>query len=148
KDVLENKVSGEVIRDRIVLIGFTALTDTKTDTRHTPYGEMLGVVLQGQITSQLISAVLDNRPLIWWWSIWGETIWICGWSLVGGTILWQVVRLPHLVGTSLAAIIVLYVACYGMLAYRSGWIPLVPPAIAIIITSAGVAYFTYRLRRP
>ncbi|HEY9669097.1 MAG TPA: TIR domain-containing protein [Coleofasciculaceae cyanobacterium] len=28
KDVLENKVSGEVIRDRIVLIGFTALTDT------------------------------------------------------------------------------------------------------------------------
>jgi CHASE2 domain-containing sensor protein len=148
KDVLENRVPADVIRDRIVLIGFTALTLTRTDHWQTPYGEMPGVALQGQLTSQLISATLDGRPLIWWWSMWGETLWIFGWSLAGGVIVWQISQPSRLLGASVGAIILLYVACYGMLAYRSGWIPLVPPAIAMLMTGVGVGYLTYRLRKP
>ncbi|HEY9727180.1 MAG TPA: TIR domain-containing protein [Chroococcales cyanobacterium] len=148
KDVLENRVPAELIRDRIVLIGLTAPTSTKADIWNTPYGEMPGIFLHGQTTSQLISAVLDGRPLIGWWSMWGETLWIFGWSLVGGAIVWQISQSTHLVGTSVAAIVLLSVGCYGMLAYRSTWIPLVSPAIVMLMTGAGVGYLTYRHRRP
>jgi CHASE2 domain-containing sensor protein len=146
KDVLENRVPAEAIRDRIVLIGLIAKTSTDADIWDTPYGEMPGVLLHGQMISQLISATLDGRPLIWWWSMWGETVWIFGWSLVGGTIIWGLSRSSYLVGASTAVIVVLYVSCYGTLAYRSGWIPLVPPAITMLMTGAGVGYLTYRLR--
>lgn len=146
KDILENQVPAEAIRDRIILIGFTAKTSTDADIWNTPYGEIPGVLLHGQMISQLISATLDGRSLIWWWSMWGETLWIFGWSLVGGAIVWRVSRSSYLVGASAAAIVILYISCYGMLAYRSGWIPLVPPTIAMVMTGAGVGYLTYRLR--
>jgi CHASE2 domain-containing sensor protein len=148
KEVLENRVPAEAIRDRIVLIGYTANTHTSADIWNTPYGEMPGVMLHGQITSQLISTVLDNRPLIWWWNPWGGSLWILGWSLVGGVIVWRVSQTSHLVSASLAALALLYISCYGMLVYRSGWIPLVPPAIALVMTGTGVGYLTYRLRHP
>ncbi|MEW6496070.1 MAG: CHASE2 domain-containing protein, partial [Cyanobacteriota bacterium] len=148
KDVLENRISAEVIRDRIVLIGYTANTHTQADIQNTPYGAMPGVMLHGQMTSQLISTILDGRPLIWWWTQWGGSLWIFGWSLVGGVIVWQFSQASHLASASLAALVLLYIACYGMLAYRSGWIPLVPPAIALVMTGTGVGYLTYRLRHP
>lgn len=148
KDVLENRVPAELIRDRIILIGFTARTHTQADVWYTPYGGMPGVVLQGQMVSQLISATLDGRPLIWWWSIWGETVWILGWSLVGGVIVWRVNTSSQLAGASIAAILLLYVTCYGMLALRSGWIPLVPSVLTMLASGAGVGFFTYRLRKP
>ncbi|MEQ8540490.1 MAG: TIR domain-containing protein [Coleofasciculus sp. D1-CHI-01] len=148
KDILENRIPAETIRDRIVLIGYTANTLTEADIRNTPYGEMPGVILQGQMTSQLISTVLEDRPLIWWWTSWGTSLWILGWSLVGGVIVWRLNQASHLVTASITALILLSVTGYGMLAYRSGWIPLVPPAIALVITGVGVGYFTYRLRHP
>jgi CHASE2 domain-containing sensor protein len=64
KEVLENRVPAQVIRDRIVLIGLTAPTSTKVDIWNTPYGEMPGIFLRGQMIGQLISTVLDGRPLI------------------------------------------------------------------------------------
>jgi CHASE2 domain-containing sensor protein len=148
KDVLENRVPAELIRDRIILIGFTALTHTQADVWYTPYGGMPGVVLQGQMVSQLISATIDRRPLIWWWSIWGETVWIFAWSLVGGAIVWRVSTSSQLTSASIAALLLLYVSCYGMLAFRSGWIPLVPPGLTLLLSGAGVGFFTYRLRKP
>ena len=148
KEVLENQVSAELIRDRIVLIGFTAETHTAADIWNTPYGEMPGVILQGQMTSQLIAAVLDGRRLLWWWSVWGETLWIFGWSLVGGLIVWRDIQLFPVTVASGAAIVLLYVACYGMLGYWSCWIPLVPPAIALAIAGVSVGYLTYQRRTP
>ncbi|HBB36066.1 MAG TPA: histidine kinase [Cyanobacteria bacterium UBA8803] len=148
KDVLENRIPAEAIRDRIVLIGYTANTHTAADIWNTPYGDLPGVMLHGQMTSQLLSTVLNARPLIWCWNLWGGTLWILGWSLVGGVIVWQFNRLSHQVSATLAALVLLYIICYGMLAYQSGWIPLVPPAIALLIAGTGVGYFTYRLRHP
>lgn len=148
KDVLENRIPAEVIRDRIVLIGFTAETHTAVDIWNTPYGEMPGVILQGQMASQLIGAVLDGRRLLWWWPVWGETLWIFGWSLVVGLIVWRDIQSFPVIGASVAAMVLLYLACYGMLGYWSCWIPLVPPAIALVMTDASVRYLTYRLRTP
>ncbi len=148
KEVLENRIPAEMIRDRIVLIGYTAETHTAVDIWNTPYGEMPGVILHGQMASQLISAVLDGRSLIWWWPIWGETLWIFGWSLAVGLLVRRDIQSFPVTGASVSAMVLLYLVCYGMLGYWSCWIPLVPPAIALVMTGASVRYLTFRLRTP
>ncbi|WP_442939825.1 CHASE2 domain-containing protein [Nostoc sp.] len=53
----------------------------------TPQGKLQaipGVFLQAQMVSQLLSAALDGQPLLWTWPLWGEVIWVWGWSFLGG----------------------------------------------------------------
>lgn len=148
KDVLENKVPPEVIRDRIVMVGITADTSTKADYWKTPYGEVPGVILQAQMVSQLVSATLDGRSLMGWMPFWSETLWIFGWSLGGGILIWQLYRLKQQAIASGIAIIVLSGTCYLLLITTGLWIPLVPAALVLITTGAIVGVLTYRLRRP
>ncbi len=148
KDVLEQKVPAEMIRDRIVIIGLTASTSTKADYWKTPYGEVPGVILQAQMVSQLVSATLDKRPLIWWLPFWAETAWILSWSLVGGAIVWRLYRVEQGAIAAAIALVVLSGTCYILLAGWGGWLPLLPSAAALGITSASVSYLTYRRRHP
>jgi len=148
KDVLEQKVPAEMIRDRIVIIGLTASTSTKADYWKTPYGEVPGVILQAQMVSQLVSATLDKRPLIWWLPFWAETAWILSWSLVGGAIVWRLYRVEQGAIAAAVALIVLSGTCYILLAGWGGWLPMLPSAAALGITSASVSYLTYRRRHP
>ena len=67
-DILNDRVDPSLIRDRIVLIGYTA--SSAKDIFPTPYKTnsqenqlMPGVVIHAQIVSQILSSVLDNRPL-------------------------------------------------------------------------------------
>ncbi|MCF2150246.1 TIR domain-containing protein [Desmonostoc muscorum LEGE 12446] len=147
EEVLNNQVSPQDIQDRIVFIGLTDRHARKSDYWNTPYGDIPGVTLQGQMVSQILSAVLDGRLLIWWWPVWGETLWIFGWSLVGGVVLWQFQRRRSLIGVGVSSFVGLYGICYLALVYQGCWIPLVPPAIALVVTGIGVSYLTYRLRK-
>ena len=36
------------------------------------------------MVSQVLSTVLDGRPLIWTWPIWLDFLWIAIWSVTGG----------------------------------------------------------------
>ncbi|MDF5732661.1 MAG: TIR domain-containing protein [Rhizonema sp. PD38] len=146
-DVLNNKVPAEKLRNRIVLIGFTDRQARQADYFNTPYGDVPGVTLHGQMISQMISAVLDHRSLIWWWSIDYETFWIFSWSLVGGIVCWRLHRTLYLVMGAIASLGGLYITCYLILVFQSGWVPLVPPALALIATGSGVVFFTYQLRK-
>lgn len=148
KDVIENKVPVEMIRDRVVMLGLTAATSTKADYWKTPYGEVPGVILQTQMASQLISASLDGRPMLWWMPFWAETVWMFGWSLVGGVLVWRIYRLDCLAIASLGNLVVLSGSCYITLAVWGGWLPLVPSVIGIIATNVTVGYLTYRVRHP
>jgi CHASE2 domain-containing sensor protein len=148
EDVLNGKVSAADIQDRIVMIGYTDLADKSADLWNTPYGNMPGVMVQAQMASQIISAVLDERPLIWWLPFWGETLWIFGWSTVGGLVIWFCSRsLARGAAGAVATVVGLYGVCYLILVSQSGWVPLVPPAIAIVVTGGGVGYLTYRRRQ-
>ncbi len=141
-DVLEGRVSSEQIRDRIVLIGAT--TPEAKDDFYTPFSgglrdsqKMPGVVVHAQSASQLISAVLDNRPLMWSWPTLGESLWIVVWGLGGAIFAWKVSRpVTYAIGATIL-ILVLYGACYGLLLW-GGWIPLIPPAMALFLASGGV----------
>lgn len=103
-------------------------------------------MVHGQMVSQLVSAVLDGRPLIWWLPQWGETLWIFAWTSVGGLIGWRSPRLLVLLATLGSAAVLLYLSCFVLLTATGGWLPLVPATLALLAASFGVGFLTYRLR--
>ena len=131
-----------------MLIGYTDLADRNADYWEIPYGEMPGVFLQGQMTSQLISTVLDGRSLIQWWSFGQEVLWIFAWAVAGSVIVRQMARLPRLVAVMAIGVGLLYGSCYGAMVYNAFWIPLVPPLATFILTAGGGVILNYRLRHP
>ncbi|WP_414585580.1 CHASE2 domain-containing protein [Scytonema sp. PCC 10023] len=144
-DVLRGKVNPEQVKDRIVLIGTTA--PSFRDYSPTPYMtgqgfslEIPGVILQAQMVSQLVSAVKDGRPLISVLPVWGEVLWVWGWSVVGGAIAWRYQSGRHLILAGGGAIGVLYVVC--LILFCSGiWVPLVPSALVLVVTGGTVAIY-------
>jgi CHASE2 domain-containing sensor protein len=130
----------ELVKNRIVLVGVIA--PSSADHWQTPWRESLpvnqskipGVIIQAHAISQIISAVLEGRSLIWSWSLGAELLWVWGWSGLGA-ILGLFVRRPLYLGIAIAtALFLLFSICSGIL-IQGGWIPLISPALALIITS-------------
>ncbi len=146
RDLLTGKVPPtaleRIFRDRIVLIGVTA--KTASDRWHTPITSstetLPGIIVQAHMVSQLLSHVLDQRPLLRPLSLPLEALWITAWALLGA-ILTPIAFCPQrrspywralLIGSGLT--LLLYGCCW--LALLGGlWLPLVPPAIALSTTS-------------
>ncbi|HZG39471.1 MAG TPA: CHASE2 domain-containing protein [Nodosilinea sp.] len=137
--LLAGQVAPEAIRDRIVLLGITA--PSAGDYWLTPFGSgrvdrVAGVFVQTHMTSQLLSAVLDGRPLLWVWPLWGEALWLVGWGWLGYGIGLQrrsrdralagVLALGGLTGISF------------MLLLAGGWVPFVPAALVGLL-AVGIA---------
>ena len=148
KDVLNGNVARDQIEDRIILIGYVDYADRNADYWDTPWDEMPGVFLQGQMASQLISAVLDERSLIRWWPAGGEALWIFTWALAGGAVVWQMVRLSLSGVAIVVGVGLLCIIGYGAMVITALWIPLVPPLATFSLTGGGVAFLNYRLRKP
>ncbi|MBH8565579.1 CHASE2 domain-containing protein [Nostoc sp. CENA67] len=141
---LSNPVNPRDIKNRIVLIGVTAKGDFP-DYWATPYGstldeQMPGVLVQAHMVSQIVSAVLDGRPLLRVWSPWVEVIWIWGWSIVGAVVAWQWRSLPWLALAVGVTSSILYLLCLGLL-IGGVWVPFVPSALSLLITVGVVEIF-------
>jgi adenylate cyclase len=84
-DLLAGKVDPELFRDRIVLIGVTAIS--VNDFHPTPFslGEtvMFGVEINAHIIDQIISAALDDRPFMRAVPNYLEAVWILAWTAAG-----------------------------------------------------------------
>ena len=151
--VLAGELDPESVRDRIVIIGTTApsFNDHRWLTPHSsqkyPVQTITGVELQAQMVSQILSTVLDDRPLIWWFPDWGESLWILGWSMGAGLMVWRV-RSPQsfLLATG-TTLIILYGCCWGLF-LRGGWIPFVPSGLAIVATASVVYLQTISPQQP
>jgi len=145
EEVLSGKLEPEWVKDRVVLIGVTAASIQ--DYHHTPYGRMRGLDVHAHMVSQTLSAVLDKRPLIWWWAQWGDVLWVWGWSLTGGIVVyivhWRSVDQSksslRLVLSLSFSVIVLYGLCWVFL-LQSGWLPLVPAALALVATGSAIGF--------
>jgi CHASE2 domain-containing sensor protein len=142
KDIFSGQVNPEAIKNRIVLIGIA--DPTRGDYWSTPYGasyasKLPGVLIHAQMLSQILSTVLDNRPLIWVWSTWQEIIWTVCWSSLGGFIAWRFrnILIMGIVATS--TIIILITTCWIILNF-SGWVPLIAPLFSFIITNGAVTF--------
>lgn len=149
-DFLSGKFNSELVKNRIVLIGTTAPSFNDhnwqvPDSREKGSIQTLsGLEIQAHMISQILSAVLDQRSLIWWWSKSNEIIWIWSWSLVGGIVVKRSHSLLGVVVRSSAVTVILSGICWFFF-LQAGWIPLVPPALALVITGGGVTIFC-RLR--
>jgi CHASE2 domain-containing sensor protein len=140
RDILSNAVAlqlPDLIKNRIILIGVAKNTQ---DSHLTPYSKgawaekIPGVFVHAHQISQIISAVEDGRPLLWWWSQGTEILWIWGWSVISGAIAWFVRRPIYLVLALASAIAILCGLCL-LLLLQGGWVPLVPCFLAAIATS-------------
>lgn len=149
--ILSDRFEPNWVKNRIVLIGVTA--PSAKDLFFTPYSEsaesyqqMSGVIVHAQMTSQILSAVLDRRPILWVWSPIIEMLWIGIWSLVGGLLFWRCSPILFLLAGG-TAIIALSGICFVFL-LLGGWIPLIPAALALIATGGILAaYNTYQNRQ-
>ena len=137
----------DLVKDRLVIIGVTAASST--DDWQTPYSHSVtqkqipGVFIQAQAIAQIISAVRDDRPLIWWWSNFWETVWIWIWALLGAILAWYL-RRPLWLGIATAiSLLLLFTSCWAVFLSAS-WIPLVPGAIALILAATAIVFYKNR----
>jgi CHASE2 domain-containing sensor protein len=141
-DVLEGKVEPHLVKDKIVLIGYT--TETVKDLFYTPYSGqqqknqfMPGIVAHAQVISQILSTVLDNRPMFWFWPEWAEILWISGWSIVGGTLASRIAH-PAKLGGAFAAMLSGCGAIGFGIFLLGGWVPVAAPTLALILAGASI----------
>ncbi|MEO0373928.1 MAG: CHASE2 domain-containing protein [Cyanobacteria bacterium P01_A01_bin.17] len=148
-EVLNGQVPEPAIRDRIVLIGSTAVSTN--DFFGTPYGNrtwftdaepMAGVVIHANLASQMIQSAKSGRLLLRGWPIPGQWFWVLVWASigsVGGLCLdranasQKVLFGLREVGGILSATSLLIGSTYW--AFLSGWlIPVVPPLAALLFS--------------
>ncbi|NJN91790.1 MAG: CHASE2 domain-containing protein [Leptolyngbyaceae cyanobacterium SL_5_14] len=147
--LLNGEVSSAQIQDRIVLIGVTAVGSQ--DIWFTPYGntrsqQVAGVFLQAQMASQILSAVLDRRPLLSVWPQWAEGLWIWGWT-AGGMLLIRWGRSPLHQGLLMVGGLGFLTGASLLLLVQGNWVPLIPAGLGLMASGSAVVYRTSTFRR-
>ncbi|BAZ40313.1 adenylate cyclase [Calothrix sp. NIES-4101] len=142
KQVLSDEFKADIVKDKIILIGTTA--ESFRDYSLTPYKnsqgkqqEIPGVFLQAQMTSQLLSAVLDGRPILSTWWLGYEIIWVWLWSMGGILITSYLRKAVYFISGVITLSITLYLICLNILTIFGYWIPLIP-ALMVLLCSAAV----------
>jgi len=155
-DVMQGRIDPNLLRDRIVLIGSTAIS--LKDVLYTSYSTpilgqsqtMSGVEFQANMVSQILSSALEGRPLIQIWDDPLEWLWILFWSGSGVWICWRL-RSP-LNSALVVGLTGIGLSGFTYLAFLSGWwLPLIPPLLglsgAAIVMIGHIAYLQEELRR-
>lgn len=159
-DVLENRIPPDLMRDRIVLIGATAVS--LRDFFSTPYSgapfnlqnqnpvttpeQTSGVEVQAMVVSHLLSATLDGRVQILVWKDFEEWLWILAWAYVGAILSWSLCSLRW---TPIAVLLAgggLTLSAY-LLFLAGWWVPIVPPLLALISAAAVITAYIARQER-
>ena len=159
--VLTGQIDPNSIQDRVVLVGYTS--PVARDYFVTPYGPMAGVWIHAHMVSQLVSAVLDQRPLIHTlphtqqWA-WGDALWVLAWvgttGAVTGYAVTKTILLNRRLQTTIGAlgiilgseILILYYI--SEMAFSIGlWLPLVPSLLGVITTIAALSLLSVQSQR-
>ncbi len=145
KNGIPDRTAKKLDDSPIILLGVTESKIFALDIINTPDGEKIpGVFLQAQMLSQILSAVLNDRPLIGWWSIRSETLWVLGWSFLGAILGFLInyrnrKRLALILVVSLA-IGAQFIFSLFIFVEAFKWIPLVPAVLVFLFTVLPVAY--------
>ncbi|NEQ41816.1 MAG: adenylate/guanylate cyclase domain-containing protein [Okeania sp. SIO3I5] len=137
-NVLKGNFDPKLIKNKIVIIGTTAAS--AKDFFFTPYSlgrfkllKMSGVEIHAQITSQIISAVLDDRKLFWYWEELTEILWIIGWSTVSASLAWQIEKPLISLLINFMTLGILTGISYSIF-LKMAWIPVAAPAAGVVVT--------------
>ena len=156
-EVLEDRIAKDLFHNHIVLVGNKAIsvkdiffTPCSQGTGSTP-ATMPGVEVQAHLASQIISAVLDGRPLLQVFSEPKEYFWIVSWIATTSIWGWRQRRIVNYGYFSLKIIvftvveaIVLTSSSY-LLFLQGWWIPLIPTLFGLGVAALliiGCIYLT------
>lgn len=148
-DLLANKIPLELMRDRVILIGCTA--ESVNDMFQTPYSsqnfgspkQMAGVTIHANITSMILSAALQGRPLLTVRSKPVEWLWILLWCCVGTALAWQK-KSPQSIITAVAIAEAGVIGIAYLAFFKGCWIPVVPAMIGLLIAAVTLPIVTNR----
>lgn len=136
-DVLQGAVASEWIADKVVLIGITAVSTKDLINSAAIAGEnpgtVDGVVVHAHAVSQLLSAVLDDRPLLRTWPDAGEYLWIALWGVAGIYLIkisTPARQLLAILGAGMGLVAIAY-----LFLLAGWWIPVVPPLFAFLVNA-------------
>ena len=155
-DILEDRVSSDWGRDKIILIGMVG--QSFNDLFSTPYSSnlirslepMSGVEVHANLISQLISSAIDGRSMI---KIWGDTyewIWILFWSGVGSATTWKWRTGVSVSYFSIWKVITIFVAGGVLFASTyiaflwNWWLPVVPAFLGMITSAIVITAYIAR----
>jgi CHASE2 domain-containing sensor protein len=148
-DIETGKGNPNVLRDTfsesIVLIAVTApsikdFINTSAIANLQPPGKIYGVEFHAHVASQIVSAVLDRRPVLKTWSKVWEYLWIVSWGVLA-------IYLDRVTQSPLKNIV--YVAIFSLglvgISYafilKGWWIPVVPTLLVLVINGAILSAF-------
>lgn len=157
QDIETGNVNPNWLRDRIIIIGITApsvkdiISTSATGSTNPAPGLVYGVEIQAHAVSQIVSAVLDGRPLLQAWSDGWEYGWIVVWGIFGiafGRLTQS--PLKNFLGVSVTSIGLVGVS-FWLLATWGWWVPVAPALLVFIVNGVGLTAFyqydqAYRFR--
>lgn len=142
-EVLSDRVPNDLFRDRVVLIGSVSentkdffLSPFSDDTEAGP-GRINGVDIHANFTSEMLSATLDNRPLIRTFTYWQDAVWVFIGATIGSGVIgrWRSPKkggIAIIIGTSI-------ILGSTYLLFTFGWLFPVVPSLLALIGSAVIA---------
>ncbi len=147
-DIKNNKINPNILRNKIVIIGMTAITvtdffNTSAISGIKLKGQISGVKYHAHATSQIINAVMNGRPLLKTWSDNWEYLWIIIWGFVPiiiGRLTQSVWKNLFAVATN---IICLTGVGYLFLMWWGWWIPVAPVLLILVINGVGLSAFAF-----
>jgi CHASE2 domain-containing sensor protein len=142
RQVLDPSFNPESVREKIVLIGVTepGIDDFLTPFSRNSSAVIPGVYLHAHAVSQVLDTMLGKRTSIAFWNPVQEGFWVLGWSLIGGILAGRFLRVKSILIAGAIAIITLGGIGWILFNYGGLWVPLIPPAIALV-TTTGIFFF-------
>lgn len=146
-EVLQDRIPKDLFQGRIVLVGNQAisvkdnfLTPCSQGTGATPIARS-GVEIQAHLASQIISAVLEGRPLLRVWSESKEYLWLVFWIVT--VAVWGCQQqkrhnpfkiIVPILGLSAIEAVILIIISYSLF-LKGYWIPIVPTLFSIVVAA-------------
>jgi CHASE2 domain-containing sensor protein len=148
RDILNDKIDGKLLRDRIVLVGncnmstgdifyTSALPNLKLS------GQIYGIEYHAHVISQILSTVIDSRPMLHSWGDMEEYIWIFIWGFLPIAIgritqsMWKNILSVGVAGFCL------FSCGYVMLWMWGIWIPIAPSLLILALNGVGLSAFAF-----
>ncbi|MDJ0719031.1 MAG: CHASE2 domain-containing protein [Prochloraceae cyanobacterium] len=164
-DVLSEKTEPEEFKNKIVLIGSVAdssndeIITPLTDYSNEEHDYIFGIHYHAHLTSQILSAALDERTLFHTLDRYLESTWIreedvdiliiLVFTAIPCLIGWRYFKSQKkrffliIIGVSAVSSLILYAGSYWLLLLLGLWIPYLPPLLGILLNSFFIIVLIY-----
>ncbi len=152
-DFMKNRAGNVQLTGKVVFIGITR--SNMEDFRNTPLATQIpGVFIHAAKTDHLIRLLNQRETPLWMWNEQEEWGWILLWATIAGitTVLCLPIRSPlqglNALSRAGIVVLVLYGSCIVIFMQRSGWVPFIPAATSLLLTSTAVAGSSLKRSEP